>query len=169
MTAPEAWQLAFIERVSAAAELNGLPPSHAQVLAWLVVCEPSEQSVDDLRQALGLSAGAVSMATAALLRLGLIERIAHPGHRRMAYRLHHEGWQRLLRLRLEAAAELRAVADEALLHAPAPADRLSVMRDMYAWFEEHAAVLLDRLAQRDQVVRGRSTAVPSTARSTRSL
>ena len=109
------------------------------------------------------------MAAGALLRLGLIERIAHPGHRRMSYRLHPEGWQHLLRLRLEAAAELRAVADEALAHAPAPAERLAVMRDMYAWFEDNASALLGVLAQRDQPVRGRSSALPSTVRSTRSL
>ena len=170
---PDAWQAEFMQRVGAIGELGGLPPSHVQVLAWLVVCEPPEQSADQLRQALALSAGAVSMATGALMRLGLVERMAQPGHRRLSYRIHPNGWPRLLRLGLEDAAQLRALADEALSRAPSPPDRLVQLRDVYAWVEDHVAALLTQLPpsrrQRDHLVRGRASAVPSTARSTRSL
>jgi DNA-binding transcriptional regulator GbsR (MarR family) len=139
---PDDWQEEFLQRVAAWADVSGLPPSYIQVFAWLVVCEPPEQSVDELRDALGLSAGAISMATAALSRMGVVERIAQPGIRRRYYRFHARGWERVLRLRLEAVAHIRAAAEHALASAPRPQDRLSGMRDVYASFEEQIAKLL---------------------------
>ena len=141
MAAP--WQLDFVESVSSVAETFGLPPSYVQVFAWLIVCEPAEQSGDGIRAALGLSSGAVSMATAALIRSGLVERIALPGDRRHFYRQRAGGWERTLRTKIDAAAELRLVAEKAIARAPSPPERLGEMRDVYAWFERRMVELLD--------------------------
>jgi DNA-binding transcriptional regulator GbsR (MarR family) len=145
---PERWQLEFVQRVAAVSEVSGMPPSHLSVLAWLIVCDPREQSVEQVRDALGLSAGAVSMATSALIGIGLIERIVPPGERRKYYRFQQGGFERILRRRLDAAATMRAIANEALAQAPAPPAVLAEMRDIYAWFEESMAGLLDGLSRR---------------------
>jgi DNA-binding transcriptional regulator GbsR (MarR family) len=139
---PSDWQLEFIDRVGAWADVSGLPPSHVRVFAWLLVCDPPEQSVDDLRRALGLSAGAVSMATAALVRTGLIERLARPGGRRLFFRFDPAGWHRMLRLRLEATSQIRVAAEDALGHVDGSQPRLTGMRDLYAYFERSIADLL---------------------------
>lgn len=139
---PAEWQAEFVERVGALSDVTGLPPSHIRVFAWLLVCDPPEQPVDDLREALGLSAGAISMATATLVRMGFAERFTKPGGRRLYYRLHPGGWDRLLRLRLEATSRMRSIAEEALAQAPQPHARLAQMRDVYAWFEDSIARLL---------------------------
>jgi DNA-binding MarR family transcriptional regulator len=136
------WQAAFLERASALVELTGLPPSHLAVFAWLIVCEPPEQSVADLRAVLGLSAGAISAATATLVRMGLVERVARPGERRLAYRLRPGGWDELLRARLDAATRMRAMAAAALAEAPEPQPRLRELHDLYAWFEARMRELL---------------------------
>ena len=137
---PADWQVEFMERVAAWADVSGLPPSYVRIFAWLIVCEPPHQSVDDLREALGLSAGAISMATAALARTGLVERVPKkPGERRLHYRLHPQGWERLLRLRLEATTQIRRAAEDALAHAAVPQARLTGMRDVYAFFERSIA------------------------------
>ncbi|MHB8465016.1 MAG: GbsR/MarR family transcriptional regulator [Acidimicrobiales bacterium] len=139
---PARWQLEFIERVGALADVSGLPPSHVQVFAWLVVSDPPHQSSSDIRAALGLSAGAVSMATTALVRMGLVERMTQVGRRRVSYRFRPGGWERMLRVRLEAASQMRAIAEDALAHAPHPPAVLAEMRDMYGWFEDRLADLL---------------------------
>ena len=131
-----------MERAGALADVSGLPPSYIQVFAWLVVCDPPHQSVEELRETLGLSAGAISMATAALTRMGVVERVVQPGRRRLFYRLHPGAWERVLRLRLEALTQARAAAEEALTQAPEPQPRLTGMRDMYAWFESRINDLL---------------------------
>ncbi len=139
---PQRWQARFVERVSALADVSGLPPSHVQVFAWLVVCEPAHQSVDQMREALGLSSGAISMATANLIRMGVVERTNQPGDRRYYYRFRPGGWEQLMRLRIEATSRIREVAEQALAEAPHPPDRLAEMHNMYAWFESALADLL---------------------------
>lgn len=136
------WQLKFVDAIGSMADSSGLPPSHLRVFAWLVVCDPPEQSVDAIRAVVGLSSGAVSMATATLIRMGLVQRVTHPGERRHFYRFRPGGWERMLQLRIETATEIRAVAEETLAHAPEAPDRLAEMRAVYAWFEENMAELL---------------------------
>ncbi len=140
---PADWRLEFVERSTALlADTVGLPPSHIRVLAWLIVCEPPQQSVEEIRAALGLSRGAISMATSTLARMGAIERVALPRTRRLAYRIGPGIWERLMRLRLEAMSRMRSVTEEALLHAPPREPRLEEMRDIYAWFEKSTADFL---------------------------
>jgi len=140
---PARWQHEFVGRMSALGDTTGLPPSFTPVLAWLVVCDPPQQSVEQLRAALGLSAGAISAATATLMRLGLVERVSQAGQRRLTYRLRPRAWERLLRMRLEATREICATADAALAHVPGRHDRLREMRDVLGYFETTLVALLD--------------------------
>ncbi|HEX9124590.1 MAG TPA: MarR family transcriptional regulator, partial [Actinomycetota bacterium] len=129
---PDGWELDFVDHVAAFADVSGVPPSVLRVFGWLVVCEPPEQSVDDLRTALGLSAGAISMAMSTLARIGIVERISRPGERRHFYRLHPQAWERMNRIRLESLTDGRAAIERALDLAPSPNPRLERMRDLYA-------------------------------------
>jgi DNA-binding transcriptional regulator GbsR (MarR family) len=141
-TTPARWQTNFIERVSSVGEFTGLPPSYLRILAWLLVCDPAHQSVDELRETLTLSSGAISAATTSLLRMGLVERITIPGERRAYYRFPAGGWDRVLRDRLEAITRVRVLVDDALAHAPQADDRLKQMHDIYLYFEEAVGELV---------------------------
>ena len=139
------WQMEFVERCGLLlTDLTAMPPSHTRVLAWLIVCEPAEQSVDDLRAALALSAGAISMATAALVRMGAVERTTRPGSHRRHYRIDAASWKRVVQMRREQVAQLRSAAEQALAHAPRPQPRLEEMQAIYAWFEQTAADYVER-------------------------
>jgi hypothetical protein len=83
------------------------------------------------------------MATTSLISTGLVERLVRPGERRQYFRFRTGGWERMLRARLEAAARMRSIADDALARAPHPPTRLAEMRDMYAWFEDNMAEVMD--------------------------
>ena len=139
----EPWQRDFVEQVGLLAD-TGLPRSITRVLGWLVVCEPPEQSAEALRTTLQLSGGAVSAATSSLVREGIITRVTFPGDRRLHYRIQPDGWQRLLRSRLELTTRARRLAQEALDSAGRHGDdRLRAMRDFYAKFERVFAGLLE--------------------------
>jgi DNA-binding transcriptional regulator GbsR (MarR family) len=144
MTTADRWQLDFIESISGVAETFGLPPSFVQVFGWLIVCDPETQSAEQIRAALGLSSGAVSMATTALVRSGLAERVSLPGRRRQHWRLRTGGWERILRAKIDAAGEIREIAEKALARAPDPPARLGEMRDVYAWAERNMLDLVER-------------------------
>ena len=140
---PPEWKRRFVEQVGSHDDV-GLPRSLARVLAWLIVCEPRHQSVEQLRGALELSSGSVSAATTALVRAGIVARRSFPGDRRTYYELRPDGWQRLLASRLRLLAEVRQVAEEAIASAAGGEnERLRAMRDFYAACEAQFAKLLD--------------------------
>jgi DNA-binding MarR family transcriptional regulator len=134
------WQLHFVEEVAANTDM-GLPLSLSRIMAWLVVCEPGEQSANEIRSALQLSAGSVSTGTTVLVRDGLVRRRTRPGDRRIYYELHPEGWERLLTTRVEMLTRVHRVADEALA-AGGDNQRLLAMRDFYAGCERQIGLLL---------------------------
>ena len=137
------WRAEFVEACAHMADLSGMPPSAVRVFGWLVVCEPPHQSAEDIRAALDLSAGAVSTATAMWVRMGAVERIHVPGQRRLFYRLRPGGWERLMRMRLEATSEMCRIAEHALTRARGPQPRLVEMHALYRRFEEALGRLLD--------------------------
>jgi DNA-binding transcriptional regulator GbsR (MarR family) len=141
-TEPPAWQRTFVEKVGLYADV-GLPRSLSRILAWLVVCEPHHQSAEQLRAVLKLSSGSVSSATQMLVRSGIVARSSFPGERRIYYELYPDGWQRLMRIRLQELAGVRRVADEAIKAARGRDDeRLRGMRDFYAECESQFAKLI---------------------------
>lgn len=141
---PARWQARFLDQVGALTTETGLPPSTMRVFAWLVVCEPEHQTVDELRAALGLSTGAISAAATTLIATGLVERTTRPGDRRHHYRLRPGGWDLVLRQRRDTAARLRATAEEAIAAARSPQPRVAEMRDFYGFFADHMTDLLTR-------------------------
>ena len=137
------WQRDFVEQVGLLAD-TGLPRSMTRVLGWLVVCRPPEQSAEQLRTTLRLSAGAVSAATSLLVREGIVRRQTVPGDRRLYYRVEPDGWYRLLRNRLELTTRARQLAEVAMAAAGRQADeRLAAMHDFYARGEAAFGALLD--------------------------
>jgi DNA-binding transcriptional regulator GbsR (MarR family) len=129
------WRESFVEELGVLALDMGVPRAMARVLAWMVVCEPPEQSARDIQTALKLSAGAVSAATRVLIGSSMLERVAHPGDRHAYYRLRSGTWDSVLEARLRTLVRLGEVAGRALLAADEADQRLSELRDVYAWFE----------------------------------
>jgi DNA-binding transcriptional regulator GbsR (MarR family) len=136
------WRQLFVEELGVLAFDVGAPRATVRVLAWLVVCDPPEQSAPEIQSALQLSAGAVSAATRALIGIGMLERVAHAGDRHMYYKVRAGGWEVAMRSRLRTLVGIREVADRALIAATDDAQRLRDMRDMYAWFEDRLGELL---------------------------
>jgi DNA-binding transcriptional regulator GbsR (MarR family) len=72
----------FVDRWSRILAAEGLPPVAGRLWAWLLVCEPPEQPVDDIAEAIGASRGAISGAVRWLEPSGLIHRSRRRGDRR---------------------------------------------------------------------------------------
>ena len=52
-----------------------------RVSAWLLLCEPPEQSLTEIAEGLGVSKAAVSVAARMLVQVRFIERVGAPGER----------------------------------------------------------------------------------------
>jgi DNA-binding MarR family transcriptional regulator len=133
---PEAdWRDAFVEELGALGPEIGLPRAMMRITAWMMVCDPPEQSAQQIQNGLHLSAAAVSAATQQLITAGMLERVSRLGDRKIYYRLASGGWDAPLAAKLRALGRLRQVADKGITAAGKKADyRLIEMRDAFAWF-----------------------------------
>lgn len=125
---------AFVERFGLMWERLGANRSVGRTLAWLTVCDPPEQTADDIRKALRLSQASVSTAIRALEAIGLAERTSIPGERRLHYRIPQGAWQTTTRSRLREfddfidAAELGRHALE-----DRPAANRARIEELFEW------------------------------------
>jgi len=95
---------------------------------------------------LGVSKGAVSPATRALARLGLLREVPHAG-REAWFRIDRDAWLEVARFDLQRLRGMYEVAEEGVaLLADAPAERserVREMRDLHAWILDRLPRLLD--------------------------
>src|SRR5437773_2679943 len=104
----------YIDETGLLLERAGLPRIAGLVLGWLQVCEPEQQSLGELTDALGISKASASTTTRFLDQLGVVERTVLPGDRRDYYRISHDAWHRFLQTRIDTMQRLRRNADHGL-------------------------------------------------------
>ncbi|TMK88301.1 MAG: MarR family transcriptional regulator [Actinobacteria bacterium] len=123
----------------------GLPRMTGRVFAWLLVCDPPEQTAAQLAEALDASKGSISGATSMLVRFGLVDRVHVRGERADRFRLRPDAWDAQIRdPGSDTARALVALGLEALAGEPAPRRaRLEEMDAMYAWYQSRMPALLD--------------------------
>ena len=124
MSTPTSAELEYIERVARLFEDSGQSRIAGRIFAWLMICDPLEQSQPELAAALGASKASISTEVRALIGYGLVERTSKPGERRSYYRIPEDGWATLLERRARIIAKFRQAAVEGLeLLEGAPARR----------------------------------------------
>jgi DNA-binding MarR family transcriptional regulator len=123
----------------------GLAPMTGRVLAWLLVCDPPEQTAAQLAEALDASKGSISGATGTLVRARLVERLHVRGERADRFRIRPDAWDDQVRdQRADEARALLAKGFEALAGEPAiRRARLEEMDALYAWWQSRMPALLD--------------------------
>jgi DNA-binding transcriptional regulator GbsR (MarR family) len=136
----------FIDAIAAwAARSYGVPPMTGRVLAWLLVCDPPEQTAAELAEALDASKGSISTATGLLIRARLVDRLHIRGERADRFRIRPGAWDD--QVRDQGADEARALLAqglEALADAPAARrQRLEELDAFYAWWQSRMPALWD--------------------------
>ena len=123
----------------------GLPPMTGRVFAWLLVCDPPEQTAAELAEELEASKGSISGATGMLVRARLIERLRIRGERADRFRVRpNASGEQLRDPGIAQARELLAQGLEALKDAPAKRrERLEEVDAFYAWWESRSDGLVD--------------------------
>ena len=124
----------------------GMPRAHGKLLAWLLICDPPQQSSADLAAALDLSAGSISTGIRMLENSRLVRRVAVPGKRGKIYELSEKGMTLAVqdnRLRLFRELMDRGLALVGDDRAPR-ARRLRRTRDFYAFMEREIPALITR-------------------------
>jgi DNA-binding MarR family transcriptional regulator len=123
----------------------GLPPMTGRVFAWLLVCDPPEQTAAELADELEASKGSISSATGMLVRARLIERLRIRGERADRFRMRpNASGEQLRDPGIPRARELLAHGLDALKDAPAKRrERLEEVDAFYAWWQSRSDALVD--------------------------
>jgi len=126
---------------------RGVPLVGGRIFAYLLVCEPSEQTAAQIAAAVSASLGTVSSMTRLLLSARLIERVTRRGERAAVYLIAPDAMSSITRATLEGTRVAREMTDRGLAlmaDRPPPARaRLQDLRDVYLIFENTIPALLE--------------------------
>ena len=129
-------------------ESSGLPRAAGRMLAWLLICDPPEQSAEDLGRALSASTGGVSMTVRLLARHGFVQRIGRAGDRKVYYRVVPGAWATVLASEQANASHLRELGVRGLSllpdHDRVRRRRLEEMTGFYTFLERELPALIQR-------------------------
>lgn len=122
----------------------GLPKSVAQVLGYLLVCNPHQQSALQIQERLSLSTGSTSRALHMLSSAQIIEKVRLPNDRKHYYQMKKDGLEQSVRSRMAGMRSAQQVAEFGLT-LDANNQRLLAMRDLYGYLDEQFRTILQKM------------------------
>lgn len=160
---PSPAELAYVERLANRLAISGLPRMAGRMWAWLMICEPPEQTAAQIAHHLHASRGSISGAARLLEQAGLVERITQRGHRHEWFRVPPSGMVEMMAAQSPVISAYRRLMDEGLDllrdRSPGSLERLRQTRRLYAFFEQEYPELIARFVASEQ---GQSTGGPMT-------
>ena len=146
LTDPLSSYIEEFERVFEDAE--NMPPMAGRLLAYLMVCNPAEQTFEELQLALGASVGSISTMSQLLLDRGLISRFRPSNSRRDYLRIHPNMPMRLLQDNIRSALIMHDLAEEGIRLVPEDNTRVKNFHELYGLLVEEMPKLIDQWEER---------------------
>ena len=126
----------LLEEFSLTFEQEGEPRIAGLIVGWLLICNPPEQSFNDLVEELEVSKASISNMTRLLENKGIIEKVRKHGERHIYFRIKPRAWESILKRHLEVTKKLRDVAAKGLkMMEEDPDARTSSLREMKHFFD----------------------------------
>ena len=129
----------FVEQLGQHLYARGMQRMAGRVWAWLLICDPLEQTAEQLAHDLHASRGAISGAVRSLTAAGVVQRSRRRGDRREFFSAPPGAIRRMVATSGAVMAQGREIADEglAMLNDRSPEDRTRLLefRDLYAYYE----------------------------------
>ena len=136
---------AFIERMGAALEAQGLPRLAGQIFALLMLAD-EPPTLEEIAEELRISSGSVSANTRLLESFELVERFTPRGERRVRHRVHEDPLPRLLAGSITRIAKVSSIIHDARTQLDstrkATAKRLKAMEEAFDSFMDALRALL---------------------------
>jgi DNA-binding transcriptional regulator GbsR (MarR family) len=140
-----------VERMARMLAGGGLPLAAARMWAYLLVCEPPEQTAAQLAEVLHASRGSISGSARMLEATGLIRRSSRKGDRREYFSVPPGAVTAILHARLPVTTAWRRLSEEGLAlmahRSAASRARLEEVRDVYAFMEQELPAMLARFTE----------------------
>lgn len=124
----------FVEDFSLKMEEIGHPRIYGQILGWLLICDPPEQSFSDLMSNLNISKASVSNTTRMLLEAGFIEKVRVAGERQIYFRMRKGALIGFMERQLGIIHQLKNISEEGLSIIKDEDSNTSRLREMNAFY-----------------------------------
>ena len=95
-------------------ERYGLPPITGRILGWLMICDPPEQSAEEIARAIGASRASLTTNMRLLTGGGLVHRLTRSGGRTAYYRIDDDAWEKVIRQRVESMMAFGKIAEQGI-------------------------------------------------------
>jgi DNA-binding transcriptional regulator GbsR (MarR family) len=146
----------FVEAMGRFLGSVGMTPMAGRMWAWLLICDPPEQTAADLADALHASRGAISGTARLLTAAGMVRRTTKRGDRREYFSAPPGAFVALIRSAESSYGRIRELAEQGLAasrdHPPAARARLQEVHDFYAFVEREVPTLIERYFARRETV-----------------
>ena len=158
-------QAAFVEEMGQYLSSVGMTPMAGRMLAWLLICDPAEQTAAELADMLRASRGAISGAARALETAGFVRRSRRRGDRREYFSVPAGAIHALVagagaiyhRLEVIAAHGIGVVADLP----PPKRERIQEFHDFVAYVERLVPAMLEQYLRDREAARAPSDGEPA--------
>jgi predicted transcriptional regulator len=153
--------LAFAEKTGLFFEDDGYPRISGRIFGLLLMSE-APRSINDIASRLRVSKASVSTDARLLERWEIVERVSHPGDRRVYYRIVPDLPFRTMEHRVERVRRMGRLMREARASAPRGGPLRTRLADFAGAYEE-ALVTMEKALRR--VARGRTVAASGSSSS----
>ena len=158
-------QASFVEEMGQYLGSIGMTPMSGRMLAWLLICDPAEQTAAELSDMLRASRGAISGAARALETAGFVRRSRRRGDRREYFSVPPGAIPALVsgataiyqRLETITAHGIGVVADLP----PPKRERIEEFHDFVAYVEHLIPALLEQYLREREAARAKGVAAPA--------
>jgi len=150
----------FVEEMGHFLGSSGMTPMAGRMWAWLLICDPVEQTAADLALELHASRGAISGTARLLTSAGMVRRTRRRGDRREYFAAPPGALQSLLAGAGTSFRRFREITEDGLAvlagRPPSMSARLHEIHDAYAFFEREYPALIERyLLERTRATPGK--------------
>ncbi|MBL1079883.1 hypothetical protein JK358_36350 [Nocardia sp. 2] len=147
-------QLAFVEDFALVLERMGLVRMVGRAAGWLLVCDPPQQTFNQIAAALQASKGSISSALKTLTTMRWVDKTTRPGERRDYYAIRPGILPELTRQQSGMYENLTEMTARGLALFDDPhgeeAARVRDMHEFFVWMGKELPALIDRwYAERD--------------------
>ncbi|MFC6083472.1 GbsR/MarR family transcriptional regulator [Sphaerisporangium aureirubrum] len=147
LTTVDLSEIEFVDRMGLIMERLGGTRTMGRMYAWLMICDPPEQSLTGLAAELGVSKTAVSTVARQLEVSGMVERVPASG-REHRYRMVGGGWAQIMRVQMAILKQSLDTLDFGLSilgdGRPGHRDRLEDTREFFAFILQDSDEMFER-------------------------
>lgn len=132
---PEA--LEWVERLAKyCSDQDGVPLIAGRVLGWLMICDPPEQSAQQIATAIGASRASLSTNLRLLSSVGFVHTSTKPANRTVFFRVDDDAWAKVVQRQIASLAALGKILRDGTRLAGSSPGRIAAATEVFRWMEQ---------------------------------